>query len=227
MLVKTGRWGVLPKSALDVSEANFDFQPFKYNNLTKSHDAFHGVHGTTARMSFCLAADYQIVDSRASSKLSNLRQTVKHWKSVHAFNFTLYLLEFWHTQHRAVASLRLHLFMFKCGILDIVDIYQSPCLFKRTQHQLVDVESAVKCADINVYALSSRPADLPHMCSAARWRPKSCDRWLRCSSHTWTQSTQRLDILLVVCSCTWRERAAILTVKKKEKKKKLNLCFSQ
>lgn len=124
----------------------------------------------------------------------NLLSQVKHWKSIRAFNFTSYLLEVWHAQHRAVAFLRLYLFMFKYGIWT-ADIYLSPCLFKRTQHQLVDVECAVKCADINVYALSSRPLDLPHMCSAARWRPEPCDRWLCCSSHTWTQSTQRLDIL--------------------------------
>lgn len=37
--------------------------------------------------------------------------------------------------------------------------------------------------------------DLPDMCSAARRRPKPCDGWLCCSSHTWTQSSERLDIL--------------------------------
>lgn len=67
-------------------------------------------------------------------------------------------------------------------------------LFRRILHQL-------RCALVQWSALrltcafSPSSLDLPHMCSAARWWPESCDRWLCCSSHTWTQSTQRSDIL--------------------------------
>lgn len=73
---------------------------------------------------------------------------------------------------------------------------------------------AVKCAEIIAFALSSCPLDLPHMCSATRWWPESCDRWLCCTSHTWTQSTKRLDILFKYSSIIFygHKLAVILTI---------------
>lgn len=62
----------------------------------------------------------------------------------------------------------------------------------------MNVECEVKCVCVvktNVHTLFFCHLDLPHMCSTSWWWPKSCDRWLCCSSNTWTQSTQRLDIL--------------------------------
>lgn len=57
--------------------------------------------------------------------------------------------------------------------------------------------------------LLSSSSDLPHMCSFAWRRPQSCDGRLRCSSHTWTQSTKRFNILSLlltfwVCVCARR-----------------------
>lgn len=57
--------------------------------------------------------------------------------------------------------------------------------------------SSAKCALTNSASSSSSscPTDMPHMCSAARWRPQSRDRRLRRTSHPRAQSAQRPHIL--------------------------------
>lgn len=121
-------------------------------------------------MLFCLAADYQIVNGRAStSKFTH--QTVKHLKSIPQFHFISVGFLTLNTELElswGCISLFLNTTLSK-------DICQSQCLFRRSRHRLVNVVHWSEYEDkrVRFLLLSSRSAPYVQRCQVATrimWR---------------------------------------------------------